>query len=298
MEITRSGIITICGRPNVGKSTLTNALVGEKVAIVTSKPQTTRNRIRGVRNRDGCQYVFVDTPGLHRARTRLGDYMVGVIRESVVDVDAVVLVVEPIPNVGIPEQQLIDRLKTLNCPAVLVINKVDTLERKEPLLEVMKVYQDAYPFDAIIPLSARTGEGVEELLDVLQPDLPEGPALFPEDMTSDQPERQMMAEILREKLLLCLDKEVPHGVAVEIEHFAERDDGVVEVHAAIYCEKSSHKGIIIGKNGSMLKKISSLAREDMERYMGAKIFLKTWVKVKENWRDNPAAISNFGYHPD
>ncbi len=298
MEIRKSGIITICGRPNVGKSTLTNALVGEKVAIVTSKPQTTRNRIRGVKNRNGCQFVFVDTPGLHKARTRLGDYMVGVVRESVTDVDAVVLVVEPIPNVGIPEQQLIDRMKTLGCPSVLVINKEDTLEKKEPLLEVIKVYSDAHSFDAVIPVSARTGEGVSELLDVLEGYLPEGPALFPEDMTSDQPERQMMAEILREKLLLCLDKEVPHGVAVEIERFAERDDGVVEVHAAIYCEKNSHKGIIIGKNGAMLKKASSLARQDMETYMGAKVFLKTWVKVKENWRDNPAAISNFGYRPE
>lgn len=298
MNITRSGIITICGRPNVGKSTLTNALVGEKVAIVTNKPQTTRNRIRGVKNRNGCQFVFVDTPGLHRARNRLGDYMVGVVRESVSDVDAVVLVVEPIPNIGIPEQQLMDRIRVLGCPSVLVINKEDTLEKKESLLEVMKVYSEACSFHAVIPVSARTGEGVEELLNVLEGCLPEGPALFPEDMTSDQPERQMMAEILREKLLLCLDKEVPHGIAVEIERFAERDDGLVEVHAAVYCEKSSHKGIIIGKNGAMLKKASSLARQDMERYMGTKVFLKTWVKVKENWRDNPAAISNFGFRQE
>ena len=298
MEITHSGIITICGRPNVGKSTLTNALVGEKVAIVTNKPQTTRNRICGIVERGDRQFVFVDTPGLHKARTRLGDYMVKVVKESVADVDGILLLVEPIPNVGAPEQQLIDRIKTLSCPAVLVINKVDTLAQKETLLEVIQTYQQAHDFDAVVPLSARTGEGVEELLDVLGGCLPEGPRLFPEDMTSDQPERQMMAEILREKLLLCLDKEIPHGTAVEITRFAQRDDEVVEVEATIYCEKNSHKGIIIGKGGAMLKKVSTQARQDMERFMGTKVYLQTWVKVKENWRDNPAAIQNFGYHEE
>ena len=208
-EIKKSGIITICGRPNVGKSTLTNALVGEKVAIVTNKPQTTRNRICGVRTRGESQFVFVDTPGLHKARTRLGDYMVNVVKESVADVDAVMLLVEPIPNVGGPEEQLIARIKTLRCPAVLVINKVDTLDKKEKLLEVIQTYEQAHQFQAVVPISAKTGEGVDELLDVLEGYLPEGPQLFPEDMTSDQPERQMMAEILREKLLLCLDKEIP-----------------------------------------------------------------------------------------
>jgi GTP-binding protein Era len=294
-NIKRSGIITICGRPNVGKSTLTNALVGEKVAIVTNKPQTTRNRICGIRNRGESQFVFVDTPGLHKARTRLGDYMVNVVRESVADVDGIMLLVEPIANIGAPEQQLIDRIKTLGCPAVLVINKVDTLEQKEKLLEVIQTYRQAYEFSSVVPISAKTGEGVAELLDVLEGFLPEGPQLFPEDMTSDQPERQMMAEILREKLLLCLDKEIPHGTAVEITRFAERDDEVIEVEATIYCEKNSHKGIIIGKGGGMLKKVSTLARQDMERFMGTKVYLQTWVKVKENWRDNPAAIQNFGY---
>ena len=297
-EIKKSGIITICGRPNVGKSTLTNALVGEKVAIVTNKPQTTRNRICGVRTRGESQFVFVDTPGLHKARTRLGDYMVNVVKESVADVDAVMLLVEPIPNVGAPEEQLIARIKTLRCPAVLVINKVDTLDKKEKLLEVIQIYEQAHQFQAVVPISAKTGEGVDELLDVLEGYLPQGPQLFPEDMTSDQPERQMMAEILREKLLLCLDKEIPHGTAVEITRFAERDDEVVEVEATIYCEKNSHKGIIIGKGGSMLKKVSTLARQDMERFMGTKVYLQTWVKVKENWRDNPAAIQNFGYKGD
>ena len=297
-EIKKSGIITICGRPNVGKSTLTNALVGEKVAIVTNKPQTTRNRICGVRTRGESQFVFVDTPGLHKARTRLGDYMVNVVKESVADVDAVMLLVEPIPNVGVPEEQLIARMKKLSCPAVLVINKVDTLDKKEKLLEVIQTYGQVHQFQAVVPISAKTGEGVDELLDVLESYLPQGPQLFPEDMTSDQPERQMMAEILREKLLLCLDKEIPHGTAVEITRFAERDDEVVEVEATIYCEKNSHKGIIIGKGGSMLKKVSTLARQDMERFMGTKVYLQTWVKVKENWRDNPAAIQNFGYKGD
>ena len=297
-EIKKSGIITICGRPNVGKSTLTNALVGEKVAIVTNKPQTTRNRICGVRTRGESQFVFVDTPGLHKARTRLGDYMVNVVKESVADVDAVMLLVEPIPNVGGPEEQLIARMKKLSCPAVLVINKVDTLDKKEKLLEVIQTYEQVHQFQAVVPISAKTGEGVDELLDVLESYLPQGPQLFPEDMTSDQPERQMMAEILREKLLLCLDKEIPHGTAVEITRFAERDDEVVEVEATIYCEKNSHKGIIIGKSGSMLKKVSTLARQDMERFMGTKVYLQTWVKVKENWRDNPAAIQNFGYKGD
>ncbi len=293
--ITKSGIITICGRPNVGKSTLTNAFVGEKVAIVTNKPQTTRNRICGIKNRGASQFVFVDTPGLHKARTRLGDYMVNVVKESVSDVDAVLLLVEPIPHVGEPEEQLIARLKTLRCPAVLAVNKADTLEQKEKLLEVIQVYSQAFSFDAVVPISAKTGQGVEELLNVLEGYLPEGPQLFPADMTSDQPERQMMAEILREKLLLLLDKEIPHGTAVEITRFAERDDEIIEVEATIYCEKNSHKGIIIGKGGGMLKRASTLARQDMERFMGAKVFLKTWVKVKENWRDNPAAIQNFGY---
>ena len=294
MTIKKSGIITICGRPNVGKSTLTNALVGEKIAIVTNKPQTTRNRICAILNRGESQFVFVDTPGLHKARTRLGDYMVKVVQESVADVDAILLLVEPIPNIGEPEAQLIARIKTLNCPAVLVINKIDTV-KKEELLAVIGTYQQACDFDAVIPISARRGEGIDELLDTVEGYLPEGPQLFPEDMVTDQPERQVMAEILREKLLLCLDKEIPHGTAVEITRFSERENEIIDVEATIYCEKASHKGIIIGKQGSMLKKVSTLAREDMEHFMGTKVYLQTWVKVKENWRDNVNLIHNFGY---
>lgn len=293
-DIQKSGIITICGRPNVGKSTLTNALAGEKIAIVSAKPQTTRNRITAIVNRGPCQFVFLDTPGLHKARTRLGDYMVNVVKQSVADVDGVCLMVEPIPNVGAPEAQLIDRIKALGAPSVLVINKIDTVP-KQTLLEVMAAYGEVHDWNAILPLCARSGEGVEELLDLLEQWLPEGPQLFPEDMITDQPERQIMSEILREKLLVCLDKEVPHGTAVEITKFSQRKEGLIDIHATIYCEKESHKGIIIGKQGSLLKKISTLAREDMERFMGEKVYLETWVKVKENWRDNPAAIQNFGY---
>ncbi len=298
MEIKKSGMISIVGRPNVGKSTLTNALVGEKIAIVTNKPQTTRNRICAVVNRGECQYVFMDTPGLHRARTRLGEYMVGVVKESVADVDAVLLLVEPIPNVGVPEAELIGRIKALGVPAVLVINKIDTVE-KEKLLEVMQTYQAAHDFQAIVPISAKEGDGVEELLDLLAAYLPEGPQLFPEDMVTDQPERQVCAEIIREKLLLCLDKEIPHGTAVELTKFSERiDSGIIDIDATIFCEKASHKGIIIGKNGAMLKKISSLARKDIEAFMGAKVYLETWVKVKENWRDNVNFIHDVGYRED
>lgn len=298
MEIKKSGMISIVGRPNVGKSTLTNALVGEKIAIVTNKPQTTRNRICAIVNRGECQYVFMDTPGLHRARTRLGEYMVGVVKESVADVDAVLLLVEPIPNVGAPEAELMERIKALGVPAVLVINKIDTVE-KEKLLSVMQTYQAAHDFQAIVPISAKTGEGVEELLDLLAAYLPEGPQLFPEDMVTDQPERQVCAEIIREKLLLCLDKEIPHGTAVELTKFSERiDSGIIDIDATIFCEKASHKGIIIGKNGAMLKKISSLARKDIETFMGAKVYLETWVKVKENWRDNLNFIHDVGYRED
>ena len=295
MEVKKSGIITIVGRPNVGKSTLLNALVGEKIAIVTNKPQTTRNRICGIVTRGDCQFVFTDTPGLHKARNRLGEYMDGVVRASITDVDAAVLVVEPIPKPGAPELQLMERMKALKVPGVLVINKIDTLEQKDKLLEVIDAYQQEFDFDAILPISAQKGDGVLELMDTLTGYLTEGPQLFPEDMTTDQPERQVMAEILREKMLRLLQREIPHGTAVEITRFSERDNEIVDVEATIYCEKASHKGIIIGKQGAMLKKISTSARKDMERFMGTKVFLTTWVKVKENWRDNLAAIHNFGY---
>lgn len=293
-EIKKTAMITIAGRPNVGKSTLTNALVGEKIAIVSPKPQTTRNRICGVMNRGDTQYIFLDTPGLHKARTRLGDYMVKVVRESVADVDAVCLLVEPIANIGAPEQALVDRIREGNLPAVLVINKIDTVE-KDVLLSVMAAYSAAYDFDAIIPISAQEQDGLDVLLEQLSKYASEGPQLFPDGMTTDQPERQIVAEIVREKLLRNLDKEIPHGTAIEVTKFSERDSGIIDLHVTIYCEKASHKGIIIGKNGAMLKKISTHAREDIERFMGAKVYLETWVKVKENWRDNLNYVRSFGY---
>ena len=298
-NITRTAMITICGRPNVGKSSLTNALVGEKVAIVSNKAQTTRNRIYGVVNREDTQFVLLDTPGLHKPRSRLGDYMVKVVRESLEQVEAALLLVEPIAHVGEPEKILLQRIQEEHLPCVLCINKIDTVEKKDDLLEVIAAYSAVYPgFDAIIPISARTGDGLDDLMAQLQTYAAEGPQLFPDGMTTDQPDAQVCAEILREKMLLCLDKEIPHGTAVEITKFSERDSGVIDVDATIYCEKASHKGIIIGKQGAMLKKISSLARQDMEKFMGTKVYLETWVKVKENWRDNVNYVRSFGYRDE
>ena len=291
---TKSAMITIAGRPNVGKSTLTNYLVGEKIAIVSNKPQTTRNRICGIVTRGNTQFVFVDTPGYHRARTKLGDYMVNVARDSIADVDLTILVVEPIASIGPQEEGLLEKIEGSRCPVVLAINKIDTVE-KEKLLEVIAVYSQAASFDAIIPISAKTGDGVDQLLELCEKYAVEGPFLFPDDITTDQPERQVMAEIIREKLLWTLEREVPHGTAVEITRFTERDNGIIDIDATIYCEKASHKGIIIGKQGAMLKKISTMARTDCERFMGTKVYLTTWVKVKENWRDSDFLVRNFGY---
>ena len=292
--MTRSAMITLCGRANVGKSTLTNALVGEKVAIVSNKPQTTRNRITAIVNRGDTQLVLMDTPGFHKPRTRLGDYMVNVVKESVADVDCVLLLVEPVAAIGPQEEGLLERLKQSGAPAILVINKIDTVD-KARLLEVMALYAQAYDFDAILPLSAKTGDGLEELMTELDKYAAEGPHFFPEDMITDQPERQICAELVREKLLQCLDKEIPHGTAVEVTRFAERDNGIIDLEVTIYCEKDSHKGIIIGKKGAMLKKIGELARQDIEDFMGTKVYLQTWVKVKENWRDSLAQLRNFGF---
>ncbi len=297
MTNTRAAMITICGRPNVGKSTLTNALVGEKIAIVSNKPQTTRNRITAIVSRGNTQFVLMDTPGFHKPRTRLGDYMVNVVKESVADVDAVLLLVEPVAAIGPQEEELIERLKSTGAPAILVINKIDTVD-KTRLLSVMALYAQAFDFDAVIPVSAKTGEGLEELMDEMEKYAVEGPHLFPDDMITDQPERQICAELVREKLLQCLDREVPHGTAVEVTKFSERDNGIIDLEVTIYCEKDSHKGIIIGKKGAMLKKIGELARRDIEAFMGTRVYLQTWVKVKENWRDSLAQLRNFGFNND
>ena len=293
----KNAMITIAGRPNVGKSTLANTLAGEKIAIVTNKPQTTRNRIFAVVNRPECQLVFIDTPGFHKARTKLGDYMVKVVNSSVADVDVVCLVVEPIAEVGTQEQLLIERIKQVGAPAVLVINKMDTV-KKEDLLAVIAAYSEAHDFEHIIPISAKRKENIEELLKVLETYGEEGPQLFPEDMVTDQPEKQICAEIVREKLLMCLDKEIPHGTAVVVTRFTERESEIIDLDVTIYCEKQSHKGMIIGKKGAMLKKIGQMAREDIEEFMGTKVFLQTWVKVKENWRDSDNLLKNFGFNEE
>ena len=297
-NIKNVAMITVCGRPNVGKSSLTNALVGEKVAIVSNKAQTTRNRIYGVVNREDTQYILLDTPGLHKPKSALGEYMVKVVTSSLSDVDCALLLVEPIAHVGAPELALIRRIQEEHLPAILCINKIDTVEPAE-LLPIIAAYNEAWDgFDAIIPISAHSGSGLDDLMKELRKYASEGPQLFPDGQTSDQPERQVVGEIVREKLLLCLDKEIPHGTAVELTKFSERDSGVIDVDATIYCEKASHKGIIIGKQGAMLKKISTLARHDIEKFMGTKVYLETWVKVKENWRDNVNYVRSFGYNDD
>jgi len=295
--INKVAMITIVGRPNVGKSTLTNKLTGDKVAIVSPKPQTTRNRIYGVFTHGDTQMILLDTPGFHKAKTRLGDYMVGVVKESVTDVDAAVLMVEPVDNIGTQEEMLVEHIKKAGVPSILVINKIDSI-RPDMILPIIERYSKLYDFDAIIPISAKKGDGIPELLGLFEKYAKPGPQLFPDGMSTDQPEKHIVAEIIREKLLICLDKEIPHGTAVEIEKFSERgdeDNPIIDVDATIYCEKSSHKGMIIGKNGAMLKKIGQYAREDIERFMGAKVFLQTWVKVKENWRDSQTMMKNFGY---
>ena len=295
--MTESAIITVCGRPNVGKSTMTNALVGEKIAIVSSKPQTTRNRIMGIVNRGDTQFVLLDTPGFIKPRNRLGDYMVNVVKESVTDVDCVLFLVEPVTEIGPGEIALMEKLQESGAPVILVINKIDTVE-KEKLLAVIAAYSEAFDFAAVVPVSAKNRDGLDILLEEMQKYASEGPHLFPDDMITDQPERQICAELVREKILRSLDKEVPHGTAVEITKFSERENGIVDVEATIYCEKASHKGILIGKSGSMLRKIGAEAREDMEALLGTKVFLQTWVKVKENWRDSEVQIRNFGYRND
>lgn len=296
-NITKTAVVSVVGRPNVGKSTLTNKLVGYKVAIVSNKPQTTRTRITGVLSEDDCQLVFLDTPGLHKPRSPLGEFMVKVVTDTVAEVDVAVLVVEPRPEVGAAEESLIEQIKKGGIPSVLVINKVDTVPH-EALLAVIAAYAEKHDFDAVIPVSARTGEGCRTLLTELKKFALEGPALFPEDMVSDQPERAIAAEIIREKMLRLLDREVPHGVAVGIDRWNQREDGLIEVSATIYCEKPSHKGIIIGKGGEMLKKIGKTARLDIEHNLDTRVFLELWVKVKEDWRNNPAQVKNFGYQDE
>ena len=297
MSVTKSAIISIVGRPNVGKSTLLNKLVGAKIAIVSNKPQTTRTRITGVVSRGNCQFIFQDTPGLHKPRSRLGDYMVKVVRDTVSDVDIAALVVEPTPKIGPAEQELIDRMKEFHMPSILIINKIDTV-KNEDLLAVIAAYSQAHAFDAVVPVSAVNETNLDILFEEFEKFAIEGPQLFPDDMLCDQPERQLAAEIVREKMLLLLDKEVPHGTAVAVERMKEREDGLVEINATIYCEKKSHKGIIIGKHGAMLKQIGAQARVDIEKLLDTRVYLQLWVKVKEDWRNNQYQMRNFGYEDE
>lgn len=294
MSVKKSAIISIVGKPNVGKSTLLNRLVGTKIAIVSNKPQTTRTRITGVVTKRDCQFVFQDTPGLHKPRSRLGDYMVKVVNDTVTDVDIAAMVVDPVPHIGPAEQELMERMKQYRMPSVLVINKIDTV-KNEDLLAVIAAYSEAHTWDAVVPLSAKTGENCDILFEEFEKFAIEGPQLFPDDMLCDQPERQLVAEIIREKMLRNLEREVPHGTAVAVEQMRERDDGLMNIAATIYCEKNSHKGIIIGKQGAMLRKIGAEARKDIEELLDTRVYLQLWVKVKEGWRNNQYQMRNFGY---
>ena len=294
MSVKKSAIISIVGKPNVGKSTLLNRLVGTTSAIVSNKPQTTRTRITGVVTKGDCQFVFQDTPGLHKPRSRLGDYMVKVVNDTVTDVDIAAMVVDPVPHIGPAEQELMERMKQYRMPSVLVINKIDTV-KNEDLLAVIAAYSEAHTWDAVVPLSAKTGENCDILFEEFEKFAIEGPQLFPDDMLCDQPERQLVAEIIREKMLRNLEREVPHGTAVAVEQMRERDDGLMNIAATIYCEKNSHKGIIIGKQGAMLRKIGAEARKDIEELLDTRVYLQLWVKVKEGWRNNQYQMRNFGY---
>ena len=296
-EKQKSAFITIVGIPNVGKSSVLNRILGRKIAIVSSKPQTTRTRITGILTEGDEQLVFVDTPGLHKPRTELGEYMVKAINESVPNGDVAVLVAEPVSEPRKGELSLIEKLKKSDMPAILAINKIDTLKnKKEELMDAILAYSALYDFDAVVPISAETGEGFPALMEELKKHCIEGGHFFDDDAFTDQPEKVIVSEIIREKLLRLCDKEIPHGTAVVIESMKEREDGdIMDIEATIYCERDSHKGIIIGKKGAMLKKISTYSRQDIERFFGCKVNLQTWVKVKEDWRNRRALLTNFGY---
>ena len=293
----RSAFISIVGIPNVGKSSILNRLLGQKVAIVSSKPQTTRTRITGILTKGDNQLVFIDTPGLHKPKTELGEYMVRAVNETVGSGDVAVLVVDSKDEIKKGELSLIEKLKKAQMPTILALNKIDTLKnKKEDLIDAILRYSELYNFDAVVPISAETGEGFDALMEELKKHCVEGEHFFDDDALTDQPEKVIVSEIIREKILRLCDKEIPHGTAVVIESLRERDDtDIIDIEATVYCERDSHKGIIIGKGGSMLKKISTYSRQDIERFFGCKVNLQTWVKVKEDWRNRRALLQNFGY---
>ena len=292
----RSAFIAIVGRPNVGKSSILNRLLGQKIAIVSSKPQTTRNRITGVLTEGEVQLVFFDTPGMHKPKNTLGKYMVRSVNESVGGVDCCLLVVEADREAGKTERDLIEKFKALHMPAILAINKIDMIKEKEVLMKQILSYAQLYDFEAIVPVSARDGNGMNELLEELKKQACEGGHFFDDDTLTDQPERVIAAEIIREKILRLTDKEIPHGTAVLIERMKTRDNGILDIEATVFCERETHKRILIGKNGEMLKRISTLARQDIERFFDCKVYLQTWIKVKEDWRNRAQLVQNFGYN--
>ncbi|MBQ3241577.1 MAG: GTPase Era [Oscillospiraceae bacterium] len=296
MEKMRSAFVAIVGRPNVGKSSLLNRFVGEKVAIVSPKPQTTRTRITGVLTEGETQFVFIDTPGLHNPKTKLSEFMVKQIKDSVADVDVAVLVTEPLGKIHQTELDLLQRFRDLRLPAILAINKIDTVAKKDLMMEKIAAFSQLFDFEAVVPVSAMTGDGAEELLEEIGEYAAEGPHYFPDDAMTDRPERVIVAEIIREKLLNNLSDEIPHGTAVTVEQMIEREDkNIIDIHAVIYCEKDSHKGIIIGKQGAMLKKVASQARREIESFLDIKINLQCWVKVKEDWRNRIGVIRDLGF---
>ena len=297
MQETKTAFVAIVGRPNVGKSSLLNALIGEKVAIVSNKPQTTRTRITGVLTRENTQFVFIDTPGLHKPRTKLSEYMVKQVNESVTDVDVAVLVVEPAGEIQKAEQELMASFQAQRIPAILAINKIDTLDLREKLMPRILAFSQAHPFEAVVPISALKGDGVDAVLDELEKFAAPSPFFFDEDTLTDQPERVIVAEIVREKLLKNMYDEIPHGVAVTVERMHEREEQqLIDIEVQIYCEKESHKGMIIGKGGGMLKRVASQAREDIEHFLRCKVNLKCWVKVREDWRNRENVIRSFGFN--
>jgi len=292
----KSGFVSLIGRPNVGKSTLMNCLVGEKIAIISNKPQTTRNKIQSILTRDDFQIVFIDTPGIHKPKSKLGEYMLKSAENALNEIDVILYLVEPEDKIGKGDKEIISKLQNINSPVFLIINKIDTVEKNE-LLKVIDRFRAMYDFKEIIPVSAIKADNTNTLLDTIKNYLPDGPKYFPDDMITDQPERQITSEIIREKALQLLQEEIPHGIAVEIMSMKKRENKeIIDVEATVYCEKESHKGIIIGKKGAMLKEIGSKSRCDIERLLGSPVYLQLWVKVKKDWRDSNFLLKNFGYN--